>query len=91
MVNAYYAVPGENLGISSVRERYYLGLCRSDEALMEAIEHINQHSDEILQLVSSCGYLSDRDKKEMSAYLEDYFEQAADFDLIGSMLKRTCL
>lgn len=91
LVNAYYAVPGENLGISSVRERYYLGLCRSDEAMMEAIEHINQHRDEILQLVSSCGYLSDKDKKEMLAYLEDYFNLAADFDIIGAMLKRTCL
>jgi hypothetical protein len=90
LVNAYYAVPRENLGISSVRERYYLGLCRSDEAMMEAIEHINQHRDEILQLVGTCEYLSDSDKKEMLAYLEDYFDQAADFDMIGPMLKQTC-
>ena len=90
LVNAMYAVPGENLGISSVRERYFLGLCRNDEAMVEALEHINQYREEILQVVNSCDYLEEGDKKEMILYLEDYFALATDYDVIGPMLERTC-
>jgi hypothetical protein len=89
-VNASYAVPGENLGISSVRERYYLGLCRSDEAFMEAIEHINQYREPILQVVNDCEYLEEKDKQDVIEYLEEYFALAADASLLISYLKRTC-
>jgi hypothetical protein len=90
LVNASYAVPGENLGISSVRERYFLGLCRSDEAFMEAVEHINQYRDEILQVVNDFEYLNDKDKQYMISYLEEYFGHASQPDIIVPMLKRTC-
>lgn len=90
LVNAEYAVPGENLGISSVRERYFLGLCRSDEAMMKALDHINQCKKEILQLVNACDYLHERDKREMVSYLEAYFDLASDYRIIGPMLKKTC-
>lgn len=90
LVNTMYAVPGENLGISSVTERYFLGLCRDDEAMMEALEYINQRREEILQMVNSCTYLGEKDKKEMRAYLDEYFAQASDYDIIGPKLKKTC-
>lgn len=90
LVNAIYAVPGENLGISSVRERYYLGLCRSDEAFMEAIEHINQYREEILQVLNDFEYLNKKDKQDAIAYLEEYFGFASQYDIIGPMLQRTC-
>lgn len=90
IVDAYYAVPDENLGISSVRERYYLGPCRSDAAHLEAIEHINQHREEILALVTEFEYLDDRNKKKLLGYLEDYFALAADEQRLISALKATC-
>ena len=90
LVNADYAVPGENLDISSVRERYFLGLCRSDEAMMAALEHINQYREAILQVVRDCGYLNEWDKKEMIAYLEEYFAYAGEYGIIGPLLKATC-
>ncbi len=90
LVNASYAVPGENLGISSVRERYYLGLCRSDEAFMEAIEHINQYREEILQEVNNFTYLDEKSKNDIIFYLVEYFAQASQYDLIGPRLNKTC-
>jgi len=91
LVNAYYAVPGENLGISSVRERYYLGPCREDEVFIAAIEHINQHREEILQLVDGFEQLDPKHKKELMVYLEDYFVLAGSYDALSYSLKRTCL
>jgi hypothetical protein len=90
LVNAHYAVPGENLRINSVRERYYLGPCREDEAFIAAIEHINQYREEILQLVDDFEKLDSKYKKELIAYLEDYFALAGSFNELTSSLKRTC-
>jgi hypothetical protein len=89
-VNSYYAVPGENLGINSVRERYYLGPCREDEAFIAAIEHINQYREEILQLVDDFEQLDPKHKKELIAYLEDYFALAGSSNELTNSLKRTC-
>lgn len=89
-VNASYAVPGANLGISSVRERYYLGLCRDDDSYREAIEEINQKREEILRVVSDFEYLGEKQKEEMLAYLGEYFALASQFDLISSSLRKTC-
>jgi hypothetical protein len=90
LVNAEYAIPGETLGISSVRERYYLGPCREDKEYKVAIDYIHSHREEILELVSEFPYLSDRHKNEMIGYLEDYFRSASGPNFIGSKLKPTC-
>ena len=90
LVNAEYAIPGENLGISSVTQRYFLGPCREDQEYQVAIEHINSHREEILELVSDFPYLSDKHKNEMIAYLEDYFHSASGPNFIESKLKSTC-
>ncbi len=42
LVNAYYAVPGENLGLTSVTQRYYLGPCRNDQQYLTAIDQIQR-------------------------------------------------
>ncbi len=90
LVDASYAIPGENLGITSVTERYYLGPCREDEAYLAAIEHINQHRDEILQMVSDFEYLDSRNKKNAISYLEQYFAKAGTDHMVKFSLEKTC-
>ena len=90
IVNASYAVPGENLGIRSVTQRYYLGLCREDEEFQAAIDHIQNHREKILDLLENFSYLDDGHKKEMIKYLEAYFESAAKPGFIRSNLRSTC-
>jgi hypothetical protein len=90
LVNASYAIPGENLGITSVRERYYLGPCRKDEAYVAAIEHINQYMEDILQMVNDFEYIDLKHKKSVIQYLEDYFAVAGQHDMIKYSLQKTC-
>ncbi len=90
LVNAEYAIPGETLGISSVRQRYFLGPCREDQEFQVAIDHINSHREEILELVTEFPHLSAKHKNEMIAYLEDYFRSASGPKFIESKLKSTC-
>ena len=81
LVNTYYAFPNEELGIKSVRERYFLGPCRTDDAYLAAIEHINQFREEIIQLITEFEFLDLKAKKEMIRYLEEYFKQASQPDM----------
>jgi hypothetical protein len=90
LVNASYAVPGENLGITSVRERYYLGPCRKDEAYVAAIEHINQYREDILQMVNDFEYIDQKHQKTVIKYLEDYFADAGTDYMLKNFLQRTC-
>lgn len=90
LVDASYAIPGENLGISSVRERYYLGACREDAAFLAVIDKINEHRDEILQLVNEFEYLDEKVRGHMIAYLEDYFKLAGTDHNLRFSLQKTC-
>ncbi|TFH28176.1 MAG: hypothetical protein E4H10_01365 [Bacteroidia bacterium] len=90
LVNASYAVPGENLGIQSVRERYFLGLCREDQAYQLAIDHLAGHREEILGMIQEFPHLNSQVKDEMIAYLESYFIEAERSGFIQSSLKSTC-
>jgi hypothetical protein len=90
LVDASYAVPGENLGITSVRERYYLGPCRKDEAYVAAIEHINQYREDILLMVKEFEYLDQKHKKSVIWYLEDYFAMAGQNNMLEYSIQRTC-
>lgn len=89
-VDTYYSTPAEELGIASVRERYFLGPCREDNAYVAAIEHLNQYQEEILQLVQDFPYLEQKYKKGVISYLEDYFELAAHQKALIFSLQKTC-
>lgn len=90
LVDAYYAVPGEKLGIESVRDRYFLGLCREDESYLKAIDSINNHREEILELINSFPYLDEKEKEDLIGYLESYFAIASDPARLIRTLRQTC-
>lgn len=90
LVNTYYAIPGETLGINSVTERYYLGACRDEQAYQVAMNHLAEHREEILGMVQEFPHISSKVKKEMIAYLESYFTEAEGSSFIEKKLKSTC-
>ena len=90
LVDAIYAIPGENLGITTVTERYYLGPCRLDEAQMEAIQKIASHKDQIIDYIMGFEYLDEKERKEIVDYLESYFNEAEDESFISDYITPTC-
>ena len=61
LVNTVYASPREELGISSVRERYFLGPCRSPDLYTRVIEDFRSLREEILDLILGFEYLDEED------------------------------
>lgn len=91
LVNTYYAIPSENLGIKSVRERYYLGPCREELAYLAAVEHLRQCKEEILHLVNEFEFLDQKGKKDIINYLKQYFELSEKPKSLIFSLQKTCI
>ena len=90
IVDAFYAEPGENLGIESVTDRYYLGACREIEEYQSTIDYFNSKKDEIMDLIISFPYLEMKDKKPIIEYIEEFYIQTSYSDFILNDIKRTC-
>ncbi|MCD4710627.1 MAG: hypothetical protein K8R52_07260 [Bacteroidales bacterium] len=90
LVDAHYAVPGESLGISSVRERYYLGACRSKEIHEQTVRWLASYQGEIKNLITSFKYMDEVEKLEMVKYLESYFKEAGGDHFIERRIAPTC-
>lgn len=81
-VNASYAIPPENMGIKTVRERVYLGMCRDNETFRNELKIFNSYKSSFYKEISDFPYLRKGEKNEIIAYLEEFFNE-----LYGNMTK----
>ena len=73
-VNAAYAVPPEELGIESVKDRLYRGFPRSMEELQETIAIFNAKKKDIYDLINNCPWLNKAARKESINYLDGFYK-----------------
>ncbi|MFO7933514.1 MAG: hypothetical protein R6U78_05480 [Bacteroidales bacterium] len=90
LVNTHYAVPNEDLPIKDVRERYFLGPCRSPERFQRIIRQMESHRDEIIRLIMDFEYLDQKEKEDMADYILSYYQEAASNRFIEWNILRTC-
>jgi hypothetical protein len=73
MVNASYAIPSETLGIESVRQRKYWGVCLPEENIQNAkIVFLNRKTS-IYNVVLEFPYLEKSVKRAMENYLDSFY------------------
>jgi hypothetical protein len=75
LVNAEYAVPFEGLGIKTVRDRRYIGICREKEAYISDLKEFSDRKDKFYKVINAFPYLNDKEKKDMILYLDGFFEK----------------
>ncbi len=90
VINTQYALPTRKLDISSVRERYYLGICRSDEQYQRVIEIFKQKESVLFQTIDNFDFLSNRSKNNTRKYLEDFYQELNRSNFIEKKLNSTC-
>ena len=73
IVNATYAVPDEQLGTESVRERVYRGRCLPEAELLNSTERILQKKNEIYALFENDKLLSKTNKRNSLNYMDEFF------------------
>ena len=91
MVNASYAIPDETkLGIKSVKERVYLGICQPESEFKPVIEKFKNHKDAFYDEINTFEYLDPRYKKEMTLYLDEFYKMIDSKNFYQNYLKVHC-
>lgn len=75
LVNTHYAVPAENTGLNSIRERLFTGICRSREMFRTELLNMAKYKTRMMEEISDFEYLSSKSKIDISSYLESFFSQ----------------
>lgn len=91
LINAYYAVPFDGLGLKSVLERRYLGICRSPEVFMNSLKEFSDKKEELVKVIKEFPYLNAKTKKEMIRYLESFYKNFDKHNDILYTLRNECL
>ena len=90
IVNTHYAIPGETLGIASVRERYFLGPCRNSNNYQIVIDKLQELRQEIEARIWEMEYLDEEDRYDMIGYIESFFVTAENRRFIEGEIESTC-
>jgi hypothetical protein len=85
LVNADYAVPHETVPIQSVRDRFYFGICRTEEEYIEALKEFSEKKEEFYRTIREFPYLEEKDKKGLISYLEGFYK---DFDKRNTIVNK---
>ena len=90
MVDTDYSVPTESLNLSSVRERMYLGVCVGEHIILDEIEHFKVKKQQLYELVNNFPYLEKRNIREMTSYLDDFFDVIENEGLVKRQIISAC-
>jgi hypothetical protein len=72
MVNADYAIPFEGLGIKTVLERIYLGMCRDREVFIRGLKEFSANRENFYRVINEFPYLKEKSKKRVINYLNEF-------------------
>jgi len=74
LVNTIYAIPHEDLGLKSVQERLYRGLCFSDEEMNEALQLFRDNRDNINALIQNFDLLDKSQQHSIQKYMDEFYQ-----------------
>jgi hypothetical protein len=75
VVNPAYAIPAEVTGTKTVRERIFLGICRSKEIYLKDLDLFLEKKEALYKLINDYPYLNQRAKRDITIYLDGFFDQ----------------
>jgi hypothetical protein len=90
-VDPRYAVPVESSRIDNVRERVFLGICRTKAEYQKDLDLFLEKKDEFYRVINEFPYISLKSKKDLTGYLDGFFKQIiGNRDKILNDLLNTC-
>jgi hypothetical protein len=90
LVDADYAVPYEPLGLSSVRERRYVGICRTEEEFNMALKEFSAKKEAFYKVINDFPLLDEKEKAKMIGYLDSFYEDFDDHNTIVKNILNDC-
>jgi hypothetical protein len=94
VVNASYASPPpEFIGTENIRERRFYGLCRTKEVYVQDLKEFSDKKEKIYMVINDCQYLTPRSKKDITNFLDGFFDQLENEKTIDKLINeflKTC-
>lgn len=90
IVETPYAVPNEKLPLETVKEPFFLGLCRSEEEYEPTLQLFRDKKEEILQVCQDFSHINDKSRKTILHYLDNFFEVLENPKLVKSKIIEHC-
>ena len=91
LIAAPYATPDPQLGLRSVRERKYLGFCRTADELRPVLDRFRAREADLYALFRESPQLEPEVAKRSVDYLAEFFEQIATDRGVERAFLRDCL
>ena len=73
-VNASYAVPPEGLGLNNVRERRFLGYCRTAEEFQNVFNYFLEREEDVYQTITNFPYLGKKEKADLIKFIQTFYK-----------------
>lgn len=89
-VDAAYAIPYEPLGLKSVRERCYVGICRTEEEFLSALKEFTDKKEEFYKVINDFTLLDNKEKAKMIGYLDSFYSEFDKRNSIVSSFMSRC-
>jgi len=90
IVDANYAIPDPKLGIATVRERVYRGICLSENEVQDAAKEFLDKKNQIYDLYQNDQLLDKNVKNNTLAYLDEFFEVLENKNLFKKNILDSC-
>ena len=90
LVNAPYAQPNPRYPIPNVRQRFYRGLCDSNDILPDTLQIFVDKKEAFYRIIDELEPATDRTRKKVHAYLESFYEVISDPQLVQERLMDQC-
>ena len=90
LVGAPYAVAHPKLRIRNVRERYFRGQCRNIDLLPDTLQQFLDKKESVYSIIDELDMLTNKDRKEVTRYLDAFFEEISQAETIKNKFMSTC-
>ena len=79
LVNATsYAIPNRDYGLTTLRQRKFMGSVKSKEELANTIDHFKRNKEAILSFVDNFEHLRKSSRKDVGAYIKSFYKLIED-------------
>lgn len=78
MVDANYAIPNNNVGLTSVQQRAFLGDTTNITDLEVIQDYFTRKKDRLYDIINNCKYLNRAERQNVVNYLNTYYESGVE-------------
>ncbi len=91
LVNAPYAAANPKFRLRTVRQRLYRGQCKNNEFLPETVQLFLDKQAAILDVIDDVKLLSGRSRRDVSSYLDTFFDHISNPKKVQSAFVEKCI